>query len=514
MPPSSRRGLLSDARNNNNGASTSSSSSHRNRSSGGGGGGAASSSTSSATQQRKPSKRDHSSHGPADLPDYEAPAFPLDQGARLALTELASANRDSGRYARQLAASLKELNESVRDINDAYTERRTRLRSHQSRRRAGAGGQQQQQQQDEEEEDGAAAAQGENGGREKRGPERAEEKAVMILKAEVPQLSEQIEAAVREVIDMQVVLEDGQTALRDAARQAEAESAQIAQRQRERAAARQARLSQREAARAERARGGGGGGVDDEDDENDEDEDEEMQQQEDDITGPLLMLEEAKHRMASEYQAKSMYARYGTHNEYIAFKKLWHDALHGAENKPLPDASRWFSEDAAGGQGRRRKNAAEDDEEEQQQDDDDDDDLIIDQEHVSLACPLSMQIMREPFTSRKCRHTFDKSSIEQFLGRAAKQCPQTGCSEMLALADFYFDQIMLRRVKRAEAAANANDTMMMDDDDDDDESEARGGYDDEPTMTSVRMTQERPVKAERGAAAGRRRRRDEDDGDA
>ncbi|KAH7040313.1 zinc-finger of the MIZ type in Nse subunit-domain-containing protein [Microdochium trichocladiopsis] len=232
-----------------------------------------------------------------------------------------------------------------------------------------------------------------------------------------------------------------------------------------------------------------------------EEEDVDMQ---DEITGPLLMLEEAKHRLASEYAAKSMYARYGVHNEYIAFKKLWHDAVHGAEGKPLPDASRWFAEDGRGQNRQQEHDGHEHGNDDAGDDDDDDDDLVIDQEHVSLHCPLTLQIMKEPYTSHKCRHTFDKTSIQQFLGKTSKQCPQTGCSEMVAFKDFYFDQIMLRRIKRAEAASN-NDTMMDDDDDDE------AGYDEEPTMASVKMTQERAVKTERGAAGSSRRgRRGED----
>ncbi|KXJ96761.1 hypothetical protein Micbo1qcDRAFT_155392, partial [Microdochium bolleyi] len=73
--------------------------------------------------------------------------------------------------------------------------------------------------------------------------------------------------------------------------------------------------------------------------------------------------------------------------------------------------------------------------------------------------------MTNPYTSRKCRHTFNMDSIREFLGaRGTKLCPQTGCSEMVSFKDFYPDQIMLRRIQRAEASNN--DTMMMDDDDD------------------------------------------------
>ncbi|KXJ96762.1 hypothetical protein Micbo1qcDRAFT_155394, partial [Microdochium bolleyi] len=202
MPPSSsRRGLLSDTKRDHHSSGSSRAA------------GPSTSSLPSATPQRKSNKRDRdageygeSSTTSGDLPDYEPPSFPLDARARKALSELSS-NQDTAGYASQLAASLDKLSDGVRDINDAYTERRTKLRNHQSRRRAAASGTQQQ----PEEEDEDAAADGE-----KKAPERAEEKAVMFLKDEVPGLSEQIEAAVREVIDMQTALEDGQTALRDA----------------------------------------------------------------------------------------------------------------------------------------------------------------------------------------------------------------------------------------------------------------------------------------------------------
>lgn len=294
------------------------------------------------------------------MPDYEPPSCPLNIESIRELTRLAN-NKETRKYEEQLKRSLELLGDSVRDINDRYIARKETLKSLQERR--GADG-------------------------EKSDRERALEKSVLMLKEEVPQLSEACDHAVRSVIDLKIELEDYSTALKETALKAEVEAVQRRQSQ--------AQNDDDDAAAPE-------------------------------VTGPIKLLQEAKDAAAAEYASKNLYEKYGINNDYIGFKRLWHDAAHGSDGKPLPDASKWFSRN--GGEGEQ----------------DEDDDLIVAEEHMDIHCPLSMAVMKDPYTSKKCKHTFEKDSIVQFLrsqaGRRAR-CPQTGCNKVrnitYPLAKYYW----------------------------------------------------------------------------
>lgn len=303
-----------------------------------------------------PSSHSQRSDEPAELPDYEPLAFPLTVEFQRALSQLSS-NKDTRTYEQQLNKSINLLSASVRDLNDKYAERKENLRNFREKR-------------------------GEDG--EKNDREKAEEKAMLMLKSTVPQLTNECDQAVRNAIDLKIELEDSGKALKETERQLEAGLASAAQK-----------------------RSGRG--------EDDEDGDDGMPDADlPTVVGPLQLLQNSKEQAASDYASRSLYEKYGLNNDYVGFKRLWHDAVE-RDGEPLPDASRWFAE--AGGQ-----DEAEDDE-----------DLIIAEEHVDVRCPLSMVVMEDPYTSQKCKHTFEKNSIVQFLrsqpnGRAP--CPQTGCGKV------------------------------------------------------------------------------------
>lgn len=289
---------------------------------------------------------------PAKLPEYEPPSFPLDNNARKALADL-STNRDSQKYAEHIQKSLKLLSDSVRDINDKYTARKDYVKERQEKRGEGA---------------------------QKNDRDRAEEKAALALKEEVPQLTDECESAVRSVIDLKVELEDSKSAWRETLRKVEAESANAP-----------ARGSQN--------------------DESNED-DEAADVPHPPVTGSLKLLQEAKKKLANDYATKTMYERYALDNDYIGFKRIAHDAIYSTEGKPLPDPSRWFTQNGS------------------RVEEEEDEDLVISEVNINIHCPISMAVMEDPYTSRKCKHTFDKSSIMQLFGRGAKKpCPQTGCRE-------------------------------------------------------------------------------------
>ncbi|KAI1155083.1 hypothetical protein F4825DRAFT_95466 [Nemania diffusa] len=389
----------------------------------------------------RPSSPSHvqQSRRAARLPDYEPPSFPLDNASRRALAELSN-NADTRKYEEQLKQSITLLTNNVRDINDRYVKRKDELDQLKKKHRT------------KSEEDGEDGENGEDTQAKKR--VRAEEEAVMHLREAVPTLTADCESAVRHVIDLRVELEDSRKAIQDTVRRVEVEL--------ETANAANQDQEQREG----RAKS--------------EEDDLVMGNTQHGILGPLRILKNEQEKAAADYATKPPGERYAIDNDYIGFKRLWWDAVHSLDGKPLPDASRWFSRNNAGG----------DDEEE----DEEEEDVVIAEEHLSIFCPLSMVIMEEPYTSSVCKHTFNRPAIVQFLrsqpGHKAK-CPQTGCSKEITIKDFHDDQVMLRKIKRAQAEKERQNG--------DDEDEDGADVEDEGDSS---MLQPQSVKAERARSRG------------
>jgi hypothetical protein len=147
--------------------------------------------------------------------------------------------------------------------------------------------------------------------------------------------------------------------------------------------------------------------------------------------GPLSVYEANRSKKQEEYAALTPQQRYAVNNDYATFKKLWHLGLVGEDGPPLPDATRWF--DARGNPVMSYGAAAavggfESDE------GDEDDDIAVAREVVSLICPLTQSVMREPYSNRRCKHTFEKEAIQHHLRvSGTAQCPQTGCAQVCYL---------------------------------------------------------------------------------
>ncbi|KAI1827240.1 hypothetical protein F4861DRAFT_398540 [Xylaria intraflava] len=346
---------------------------------------------------------------PARLPDYEPPSCPLDNESRKALAEL-SKNTDTRKYEEQLKQSITLLTNNVRDINDRHMKKKEELRKVRKQQRGQGEG---------DDEDSEA-----------RKRQRVDEAALTRLRDAVPDLTTQCDNAVRAVIDLRVELEDGRQAIRDMVLKVESDSANAANRDQEQSEGR---------AKNE-----------------DEDDDVVMRNSHRDILGPLHIWKNEKEKAAADYATRSLQERYAVDNDYIGFKRLWWDAVHSVDHKPIPDSSRWFTGNTAGG-------------EEGEEEEAEEEDLVIAQEHISIYCPLSMVIMDEPYTSTVCKHTFNKAAITLFLRsqpNQTAQCPQTGCGKDISIKDFYDDQVMLRKIKREKQRQNGED------EDDDDGSDA------------------------------------------
>ena len=48
-------------------------------------------------------------------------------------------------------------------------------------------------------------------------------------------------------------------------------------------------------------------------------------------------------------------------------------------------------------------------------DDDDDDDLIMTSEELTIKCPYTQQVMKEPYRNKICSHNYEREAIIEFI---------------------------------------------------------------------------------------------------
>ncbi|KAM6534948.1 hypothetical protein FALCPG4_004565 [Fusarium falciforme] len=340
------------------------------------------------------------------LPEYQPPSCPLSDAARRDLNDLSHA-RTTVVYQQQLGDSVGLLGSSIGDLHEQLREQRDRLESLRAKRQ--------------------------EKGNERTPDEERLETHVADLETRVNSLTDSFEEAIRVVIDYKAELEDEGLIITDLYNAAAADVAQ----------------SQRPPRRGDDAEAA---------EESDNDVDSK------DLAAPSILerFKDMRAKKKADYTAMDMHQRYALNNDYAGFKKLWHDAMAGEDGPPLPDASRWFRPDGRPVMRATTPGAA---------DGDDDDDIAVAREVLSINCPLTLQPMKQPYSNRKCKHTFEKAALLDYLPlRGDAQCPQTGCSERFSRSrfdhDFYLDQAMVRRIKRARQAQEQHD---MDEDDDDGE---------------------------------------------
>lgn len=305
---------------------------------------------------RGPTIEDDDPPTPNDV-EYEPPSFPLNEQARAKLGDL-SRTRETSAYQNQMKEALRNLGLSVYDIQQRLSERRERLEQLRTRRQ--------------------------ERGLEKSSDEERLEAHILKMEQQIGPLTDQSEAAVRHVIDLQVELqEDGailghlytKAAMNNQNRQTETQNS-----------------NQEEAPT---------------------------------MQGTISELHSERKTRKENYEATAPSHRYAQENEYIAFKKLWRDGLAGEDGPPLPDASKWFRQDGTPVMGISIDRLT------GGNDDDSDEDVAVAREVISLNCPLTLRPLVEPFSNRKCKHTFEKSAIMEYLSsNRPMQCPQTGCSQV------------------------------------------------------------------------------------
>jgi hypothetical protein len=382
----------------------------------------------------------------------QAPVAPLNPAGQQALTELLQAQASRKRLAASLNDAAKKLTEVAGQLNDRGTEMRLRHTRLQARLEAN-------------------------------GEEMDEEERIEYdtFQAKVKDLTQKMDHSIRGVIDGQAWLEDVPDMLKAVAMRTGA----LAEATQQQTQGPTPIVTQRNSP---------------EDDENmDADEAGNVEpliaKPPQPSDAPIAILRSAFAEQSSSWQSKSLTERYANSNEYIGFYRTVYDAKNPGENAPpIPHASLWFAEEEEddpdrlplpGSQARRVEH-------------EEDSDVEIASERVSLKCPITLLPFKDPLTSTKCPHSFEKDAILDMLRLSSDYLPFTEsqqlelsqirdrraldrkkkeigtpmvkcpvCSCPLVAADLKPDSVLLRKVKRVEAATKRQQNPPSDSEEED-----------------------------------------------
>ena len=150
------------------------------------------------------------------------------------------------------------------------------------------------------------------------------------------------------------------------------------------------------------------------------------------LTGASELFAARMQREKDTYTSLSHTTRYARNNDYRDFKRTVHDAKFGDDGPVLGHEDTWFTESGSPAPGITDTT--------QRGEFDDDDDIVVDRATVSTRCPITYQQFKDPYSSNKCPHTFEKNAILDMIrkgphkvdGQKAVECPVNGCDKVSA----------------------------------------------------------------------------------
>ncbi|KAJ5168696.1 uncharacterized protein N7482_004290 [Penicillium canariense] len=414
-----------------------------------------------------------------ELPPYEAPEAPLTADTHRQLRSLLQSQ-----YLRVTTSNLQhaaeKLTDSAGEVNERLSDARLRYERLKERRRTS--------EEDTQEPDGD--------------DDNEEYQRLAEQERRVDAVTGRMEEKIRQLID-------GETQLH-------ALTEKLAEIDREEGDAQNAALGARQTRGPRRLRRRGDED-EDEDGEDEEDEDYEATpvrefRERNAQNPPSRRLDDSLVEGQDQWKELSLTERYAGHNTYIGFYRIVHDSkFPGDEVPPLPLSTTWFShlEDhvASGSPSNRRTRTRT--HTQRQPSPADSDDIAIERERISLHCPVTLLRFRDPVTSTKCPHSFERDAIMDMIARSrpmpggprrakAVKCPV--CSILLTADDLPRDAALLRRVRRAEEleARRAEDGELEDDGQrqGDRVTLASDALDADEDAMDVDVPTERPIKSE------------------
>ncbi|KAL2857961.1 zinc-finger of the MIZ type in Nse subunit-domain-containing protein [Aspergillus pseudoustus] len=413
--------------------------------------------TATATPRHREERGERARTPP--LPAYEPPVAPLTEVGRNALVALLRSQALRQLKTHVQHAELK-LTESAGEVNERLTDATVRLKRQREKERervqsrsvteAGDGAENENEGRDRMDVDGGESAGG-NG---------EEIARLRELEESVMGVTEKLDGKMRQAIDSEVKIDALGEVLSGLQREVDAEIAANGGTQRPRQSKRRRRRA----------------GTDDEEVEEDEGDLYEATPEAEEGEGEPSLTRKLEERMAQDqekWEGLTLTERYSENNSYVGFYRIIHEAKHpGDDPPPVPHASTWFAHlEDPNVRSRRRNSRSALPRQRQRSASVDSDDVAIERERISLKCPLTLVLFKDPVTSTKCPHSFERAAILDMIAGSSMTVPAPGqnpgpnrrpprvrgvkcpvCSEVLTENDLREDLVLLRRVRRAEAA--------------------------------------------------------------
>ncbi|KAJ6512173.1 hypothetical protein C8R47DRAFT_1034185 [Mycena vitilis] len=147
----------------------------------------------------------------------------------------------------------------------------------------------------------------------------------------------------------------------------------------------------------------------------------------DDITDANARYLSLVDDMNAEYDKKTTRQKYLKNEQYIAFTEAIYEVDHSGAMPPMTD----FIPREEGDES------------------DDDDDVVMGGVTQEYKCPLMMTVLKDPYTSSVCNHSFSGDAIKDYFknARGQQKCPASGCSKKFLLSDCKPNPELARKIK-------------------------------------------------------------------
>ncbi|BGO98623.1 E3 SUMO-protein ligase nse2 [Rhodotorula toruloides] len=170
----------------------------------------------------------------------------------------------------------------------------------------------------------------------------------------------------------------------------------------------------------------------------------------------------------SQYRAKTVRQRFIDNERYVEYRHLvWESFTNGSAVPPV------------------KKFLPREDSDEES----DDEDIELGAETTTYRCPITIQVLEDPYSSTVCPHAFSGDAIKAIIqqNHGSVDCPETGCHKRLTLQTIKPDEGLARRVAaykrrvkegRTQTGTQAKTYQRMelsDEDDDEEEDEPMEG---------------------------------------
>ncbi|KAL8861923.1 MAG: hypothetical protein Q9178_001793 [Gyalolechia marmorata] len=444
----------------------------------------ASTSRPSASNARQTSR-------PANLPVYQPLNHALNPAAQHALQNLPRTH-PLNELKRRLQTATNHLTEVTGDLNDQYRVKKVDFDKAKARK--------------------AARARELGSSQDGNGDDDEADRHMADAWKEVEDLTGKMEAGTRKVIDIQARVDNTETALKEL--DANVSHGRTTTQSTLGASQFPARSQQRRQQRRQQP---------DNSDEDHDDGDNAGPDEEDTFTGPpaLAVFKDKLSTSEAKYTSLSMKDRYASHNNYIGFRQILHDARHPNDDTPIPHASTWFPSSQPPNNTQSSNNNNNDTNPQQPASpshSDSDSEIQIAREKRSIRCPITLLPLHNPLTSTLCPHSFESDAILNMLslsplradvvayaggnekpslsvtqrgggggGVNAMKCPE--CEVLLTKETLRVDAVLVRKIRRVEEMERRRREGGDDDDDDENEGPVTGrrkGQVEEVTSSPVR----------------------------